>query len=201
MLTGCRVGIAVQIPACRSFAARWQGVDIGQRPSDLFITPELGIARDQDEEAVSVRPDAASRQRRLDRLFVTPQMIKYPGLVREPGRGPGIARTKTPPRVDRFERFLVAAVEAQCDSEIEMTESEVLVQLDSMTRVLYGGPDIARPKASLGKHILGLRVFPIERCSPKSGFPSLSHKWSEVLNGAIVPLHNQGTSEPKGASA
>src|SRR5262249_7832641 len=108
----------------------------------------------------------------------------------------GKVRTKTPPRVDRFERFLVAAVEAQCDSEIEMTESEVLVQLDSMTHVLYGGPDIARPKAGLGKHILGLRVFPIERCSPKSGFPSLTHKWSEVLNGAIVPLHNQGTSEP-----
>src|SRR5215472_11358424 len=124
-------------------------------------------------------------------------MIKYPGLVREPGRGPGVAWTKTPPRVDRFERFLVAAVEAQCDSEIEMTESEVLVQLDSMTRVLYGGPDIARPKAGLCKHILGLRVFPIERCSPKSGVPSLTHKWSEVLNGAIVPLHNQGTSESK----
>src|SRR5215831_1755105 len=124
-------------------------------------------------------------------------MIKYPGLIGEPGGGPGIARTKTPPRVDRFERFLVAAVEAQCDSEIEMTESEVLVQLDSVARVLYGGPDIARPKAGLGKHIVDLRVFPIERCSPKSGFPSLPHKWSEVLDGAIVPLHNQGTSEPK----
>src|SRR5262244_2874051 len=124
-------------------------------------------------------------------------MIKYPGLVREPGRGPGVAWTKTPPRVDRSERFLVTAVEAQCDSEIEMTESEVLVQLDRVARVLYGGPDIARPKAGLGKHIVYLRVFPIERCSPKSGFPRLTHKWSEVLDGAIVPLHNQGTSEPK----
>src|SRR5215471_10794621 len=124
-------------------------------------------------------------------------MIKYPGLVGEPGGGPGVAWTKTPPRVDRFESFLVAADEAQCDSEIEMTESEVLVQLDSVARVLYGGPDIARPKAGLGKHILDLRVFPIERCSPKSGFPSLSDKWSEVLDGAIVPLHNQGTREPK----
>src|SRR5262249_24048963 len=108
MLTGYWVGIAVQIPACRSFAARWQGVDIGQRPSDLFITPELGIARDQDEEAVGVRPDVASRQGSLDRLFVTPQMIKYPGLVREPGRGPGIAGTKAPARLDRVERFFVA---------------------------------------------------------------------------------------------
>src|SRR5215510_2405082 len=124
-------------------------------------------------------------------------MIKYPGLVREPGRGPGVAWTKTPPRVDCFERFLVAPVEAQCDSEIEMTESEVLVQLDRVARVLYGGMDIARPQAGLGKHILDLRVFPIERCSPKSGFPSLTHKRSEVLDGAVVPLHDQGTSEPK----
>src|SRR5215471_7708016 len=124
-------------------------------------------------------------------------MIEYAGLVGEPGRGPGVAWTKTPSRVDRFESFLMAAVEAQRDSEIEMTESEVLVQRDSVARVLYGGPDIARPKARLGKHILDLRVFPIERCSPKSGFPSLTHKWSEVLDRAIVPLHNQGTSEPK----
>src|SRR5215469_13523714 len=100
MLTGCRVGIAVQIPACRSFAARWQRVDIGQRPSDLFITPELGIARDQDEEAVGVRPDAASPQRGLDRLLVTPQMVKNPGLVGEPGRGPGIAGTEARGRSD-----------------------------------------------------------------------------------------------------
>src|SRR5215472_18464975 len=124
-------------------------------------------------------------------------MIKYPGLVGEPGGGPRVAWTKPPPRVDRSERFLVAAVKAQCDSEIEMTGSEVRVQLDRMARVLYGGPDIARPKARLGKHIVDLRVFPIERCSPKSGFPRLTHKWSEVLDGAIVPLHNQGTSESK----
>src|SRR5215469_4799863 len=124
-------------------------------------------------------------------------MIKYPGLVGEPGRGPRIAGTKTPPRLDRFESLLVAAVEAQCDSEIEMTESEVLVQLNRTARVLYGGPDIARPKTGLGEDILDLRVFPIERCSPKSGFPSLTHKWSEVLDGAIVPLHNQRTSKPK----
>src|SRR5215472_7937684 len=124
-------------------------------------------------------------------------MIKYPGLIGEPGGGPGVAWTKTPPRVDRFERFLVAAVEAQCDSEIEVTESEVLVQFNRTARVLYGGPDIARPKTGLGEDILDLRIFPIERCSPKSGFPSLTHKWSEVLDGTIVPLHNQGTSEPK----
>ena len=54
------VGIAVQIPAGRFFAPRWEGVDIGQCPDNLFITPELGIARDQDEEAVGVRLDAAS---------------------------------------------------------------------------------------------------------------------------------------------
>src|SRR5215472_9155914 len=124
-------------------------------------------------------------------------MIKHPRLVGEPGGGSGIAGTKTPPRLHRFERFLVAAVEAQCDSEIEMTVSEVLVQLDRVSRVFYGGPDIARPKACLGKHILDLRVFLIERCSPKSGLPRLTNKWSEVLHRAIVPLHNQGTGEPK----
>src|SRR6516162_10267836 len=124
-------------------------------------------------------------------------MIKHPRLVGEPGGGSGIAGTKTPPRLDRFERCLVAAVEAQCDSEIEMTVSEVLVQLDRVARVFCGGPDIARPKACLGKHILDLRVFLIERCSPKSGLPRLTNKWSEVLDGAIVPLDNQGTSEPE----
>src|SRR5262249_48114018 len=124
-------------------------------------------------------------------------MIKYPGLVGEPGGGPGVAWTKTPPRLHRFKRFLVAADEAQCDSEIEMTESEVLVQLDCMSRVFYGGPDIARPKAGLGKHILDLRVFLIERCSPKSGIPSLTHKWSEALDRAILPLRNHGTTEPQ----
>ena len=81
MLTSCRVAIALQIPECRFFAARWQGVDIGQRRPDFFMTPELGIARDQDEEAVGVRPDVASRQRSLDRLFVTPQMIKTRALL------------------------------------------------------------------------------------------------------------------------
>src|SRR5690348_1292582 len=109
-------------------------------------------------------------------------MIKHPRLVGEPGGSPGIARTKTPPRLNRFEGFLVAAVEAQCDSEIEMTESEVLVQRDRVARALYGGRDIARPKTGLGKHILDLRVFPIKRGSPKSGFPSQTHKWSEVLH-------------------
>ena len=86
------------------------------------------------------------------------QMIIYPRLVGEPGGGAGVAWTKTPSRVDRFERFLVAAVEAQCDSEIEMTESEVLVQFNRTARVLYGGPDIARPKTGLGEDILDLRV-------------------------------------------
>src|SRR5215470_14114718 len=99
-------------------------------------------------------------------------MIKYPGLVREPGGGPGVAWTKPPPRVDRSERFLVAAVKAQCDSEIEMTESEVLVQLDRVARVLYGGPDIARPKAGLGKHIVDLRVFPYRALQPEERIPA-----------------------------
>src|SRR6516164_6666432 len=197
MLTRSRVGIAVQIPAGRLLAALRQSVCFGQRRPDLFITSELGVACDQDEETVGMRLNTASRQRGLDRLVVTPQMIKHPRFVGEPGGGPGIAWTKTPPRVNRFQRFLVAAVEAQCDSEIEMTESEVTVELDCVARVLYGGPDIARPKAGLGEDILDLRVFSIERCSPKSGFPSLTHKWSEVLDGAVVPLHNQGTSEPK----
>src|SRR5215831_19287931 len=104
-------------------------------------------------------------------------MIKHPGFIGEPGGGTGIAWIKRPPRVDRFERFLVAAVEAQCVSEIEVTESEVLVQFNRTARVLYGVTDIALPKTGLGEDILDLRVFPIECCSPKSGFPSLTHKW------------------------
>jgi hypothetical protein len=57
-----------------------------------------------------VRPDAASGRRGLDRLLVTPQMIKHPGFVGEPTGGPRIAGAKAPPRLDRFESFVVAAV-------------------------------------------------------------------------------------------
>ena len=59
MPTSYWIRVIVQIPAGRFFAARGQGVDIGQCPSNFFITSELGIARDQDEEAIGVRPDAA----------------------------------------------------------------------------------------------------------------------------------------------
>ena len=57
-------------------------------------------------------PDVASGQRGLDRLLVTSEMIKHPGLVGEPSGGPGIAGTKPQPGLDHFERFLGAAVEA-----------------------------------------------------------------------------------------
>src|SRR3984893_5670866 len=52
-------------------------------------------------------------------------MIKHPDLVGEPGGRPGIAGTKAPPGLDRFESFLVEAVEAQANSKVKMTESEV----------------------------------------------------------------------------
>src|SRR5467141_455307 len=102
-------------------------------------------------------------------------MIKHPGLVGEPGGGPRVAGTKAPPRLDRFESFLVAAVEAQRNSKVKMTESEVPVQLDRAARVRYGGPDVASPVACFGEHILGLRVLTIERYSLKGGFPRLTH--------------------------
>ena len=129
-----------------------------------------------------MRPDAASRQRGLDCLLVPLQMIKHPGFVGEPGRGPGIAGTKAPSCLDRFESFLVAAVEAQCDSKVEMTESKIPVELNRVARVRYGGPDVARPKACLGEDILALRIFTIEHYSPKSGFPGLTHERGEVLD-------------------
>src|SRR5215469_15413458 len=81
MLTGNRVRVAVQIPAGRFLAALWRGVYVRQRRPDLFITSELGVTCDQDEETVGVRLDAASRQRGLYRLLVARQMIKYPGLA------------------------------------------------------------------------------------------------------------------------
>ena len=61
----------------------------------------------------------------------------------------------------------------------------------------YGGQGVARPKACLGKNIVGLRVFTIERHRLKSGFPSLTHEWSEILDRAVVPLHDQRAGEPK----
>src|SRR6516164_9564465 len=107
-------------------------------------------------------------------------MIKHPSFVGEPGGGPRIAGTKAPPRLDRVKGFLVAAVKAQCDSKVKMTESEVRVQLDRAARVCYGGPGVARPKACLREHILGLRVFTIERQSLKSGISGVTHQRSEV---------------------
>src|SRR5215467_7998243 len=89
----------------------------------------------------------------------------------------------------------MAAVEAQRDAKIKMTQSEVPVQLDRAARMRYGGPGVARPKACLGEDIVGLRVFAIERDSVKSGFPGLTHKWSEILDRAIVPLHDQRTGK------
>jgi hypothetical protein len=163
MLTGGRVGIAVQIPAHHTCVAAWQGAYIGQGASGLFTTPELGVARGQDEGAVRVRPDAASCQRGLDRLIVATQVIKRPGLIGELGGGPGIAGTKAPPGLDRFESLLVAAVEAQPNSEVKMTEREVRVQLDRVARMRYGGPDVASPMACLCEYIFGLRVLTIER--------------------------------------
>src|SRR6516165_2131985 len=124
-------------------------------------------------------------------------MIEYAGLVGEPGGGARITGTKPPPRLDRVKSFLMAAVEAQCDSKVKMTESEVHVQLDRAARVCYGGPGVARPKACLGEHILGLRVFTIERQSLKSGISGLTHEWSEILDRAVIPLHNQRTGEPQ----
>src|SRR5215470_7123203 len=111
-------------------------------------------------------------------------MIKHPGFVGEPGGSPGIAGAKAPPCLDRFERFFVAAVEAQANSQVKMTESEVPVELDRAARVRYGAPDVARPMACLGEHILGLRVLSVERHSPKGGFPCLTHKWRELLGRA-----------------
>ena len=108
-----------------------------------------------------MRLDATSCQRGLDRLLVTSQMIKRPGLVGEPGGSPGIAGTKAQPGLDRFERFLVAAVKAQPNSKVKMTESEVPVQLDRAARMRDGRPYVASPMARLGENVLGLWVFTI----------------------------------------
>src|SRR5215471_5612659 len=197
MLAGYWVGVTVQIPAGRFFFARGQGVDIGQCPSDLFITPELGITRGQDEEAIGVRPDAARRQGSLDRLLVTPQMIKYPRLVGEPGGGPGIAGAEPPPRLDRVESFFVTAVQAQPNAKIKMSDSEVSVELDRAVRVRYCGPHISSPMAYLGEHILCLRVFTIESQSLKGRSACLTHEWSEVLDRPVIPLHDQRAGERK----
>src|SRR6516165_1940110 len=124
-------------------------------------------------------------------------MIKHPSFVGEPSGGPRIIGAKAPPGLDCVKSFLVAAVEAQCDAKVKMTESEVRVQLDRAARMRYGGANVARPKACLGEDILGLRVFTIERDSLKSGFPGLTHEWSKILDRAVVPLHDQCTGEPQ----
>src|SRR6266851_8345413 len=124
-------------------------------------------------------------------------MVKHPGLVGEPGGGPGIAGAEAQPRLDRFESLLVPAVKAQPDSKVEMTEGEVSVQLDRAARMRYRGPDVASPMARLGENVLGLWVFTIKRRSLKGGFPCLTHEWSEVLDRAVVPLHDQRAGEPE----
>ena len=72
-----------------------------------------------------------------------------------------------------------------------MTEREVPVELDRAARVRYRSPDISSPMARLGQHILGLRVFTIERRSLKGRLSCLTHEWSEVLDRAVAPLHDQ----------
>ena len=94
-------------------------------------------------------------------------MIKYPGLVGEPGGGPGIAGTKTPPRLDRFESLLVAAVQTQRNSKVEMTKSEVLVQLDarlprsSSAITFFASPDASSPRPCANCAGPGALLFPI----------------------------------------
>ena len=109
-------------------------------------------------------------------------MIKHSGLVGEPRGGPGIAGTKAPPGLNRFESFLVAAVEAQSNSKVKMAESKVSVQLDRTASMRYGGPDVASPMACLREHILGLRVFAIERHSLKSGRIAEMRPWLWLTN-------------------
>jgi hypothetical protein len=92
------------------------------------------------------------------------------------GTSPGIAGTKAPLHLDRFESLLVAAVEAQPNSKVKMTECEVRVQLDRAARMRYGGPDVASPMACLREHIFGLRVLTIARQGLKGGFPCLTHR-------------------------
>src|SRR6516164_9075465 len=124
-------------------------------------------------------------------------MIKHPRLVGEPGGGSGIAGTEPPPRLDRLESFFVAAVEAQPNAKIKMSDSEVSVQLDRAVRVRYRGPDISSPMACLGEHILGLRVLTIESQSLKGGFACLTHEWGKVLDRPVIPLHDQRAGKPK----
>src|SRR5262249_10491330 len=162
-----------------------------------FTAPQLGAARDQDQRAVGVRPDAARCRRRLDGFRVASQVIKRPALVREPGGGSWVARAKAQSSLERSESFLVAAVEGQHNAQVKMTKGEVLVQLDGAAGVAYCGLDVASPMARLGEHILGVRVFPIELQCPKGGVPSLMHERSEVLDGTVVPSHDQGTGEPE----
>src|SRR6516164_3121252 len=124
-------------------------------------------------------------------------MIKNPGLVGEPGRGSGIAGTKAPARLDRVERFFVAAVQAQPNAKIKMSDSKVPVELDRAVRVRNRSPDVSSPMACLSEHILGLRGVTIESQSLKSGFACLTHEWSEVLYRPVIPLHDQRPGKPK----
>ena len=54
----------------------------------------------------------------------------------------------------------------------------------------YRSATVARPQGCLGEHILSLWVFVIEGHSTKSGFARLTHEWGEILDRAIVPLHD-----------
>src|SRR6516165_4003600 len=119
------------------------------------------------------------------------------GVARDQDEGTVRVRLDAPSRQRGLDRLLVASVKAQPSAKIEMTESEVPVQLYGAARVRYGAPDVAGPMARLGEHILGLRVFTIERYRLKGRFSCLAHQWSEVLDGAVIPLHDQRAGEPE----
>jgi Histidine kinase-, DNA gyrase B-, and HSP90-like ATPase len=81
MLTRGLVGISIQIPARDFGAAPWQAAYLGKYGCSLFVAPELGAARDQNERAVRVRLDAASCRGSFDRLRVASQVISTRALL------------------------------------------------------------------------------------------------------------------------
>src|SRR5262249_49008918 len=78
-----------------------------------------------------------------------------------------------------------------------MTKRKVRVQSDRAVRVDYGGANISRPQARLGKNIMCLRIFTIERNGLKSAAACLLHQRRQILDRAVIPLHDQRAGKPQ----
>src|SRR5215469_5998289 len=106
---------------------------------------------------------APSRYCGINRLIVSVEMIERPRLVAEPRGRSRVTGAEAEADIDRGYRLLTAAREAQRDTEVEVAEGKVCVQIDRAACVHDRCTDVAGPKIGLCQYVMCLRVLGIKR--------------------------------------